>query len=109
MRVWYPWGVVDSRDISAEEELVRLFKRNGYVRAQDPRRQQKEGSQRYKKGDEVRLVANSWEELKHIEALLSRTGYWPGRPFRKGGQLRLPIYGKDQVRGFLEMVARYET
>lgn len=85
-------------------QLTMLFRRNGYARWQDARRVEEDGSQRYKKGDEVRLVANAPEELTMIRRLLREAGFRPGRPFVKGLQHRQPIYGREAVRRFLELV-----
>ncbi len=58
----------------------------------------------YKKGDEVRLTAQNKQELQSMQALLVRAGFHPGRPFMKGCQYRLPIYGREAVRRFLRLV-----
>jgi len=84
--------------------LARAFRLRGYVRRQDKRRLTREGYMRYKKGDEVRLMANSAAEVMLLQRLLRRAGFKPGRAFSKGRQYRQPIYGREQVRRFLEMV-----
>ena len=86
-------------------ELGRLFRRNGYVRRQSPKRLARDGYLGYKKGDEVRLTAQDQQELEAIRELLRRAGFRPGRPFAKGQQYRLPIYGREAVRRFLHLVA----
>lgn len=85
--------------------LAAFFQRNGYVRWQNPERLADEGPQQYKKGNEVRLVANSVRELRLIRRSLCQLGFNPGRPFRKARQYRQPIYGRDEVARFLELVA----
>lgn len=85
-------------------ELGRYFRRNGYVRRQNPERLAREGYMGYKKGDEVRMTAQDKRELHRIERLLIRGGFRPGRPFVKGRQYRLPIYGRAAVRRFLRLV-----
>jgi hypothetical protein len=91
---------------SVIRRLARFFERNGYARWQASRRVEEEGWQRYKKGDEVRLVANSAAELKVIRALLRAAGFRPGRPFAKGRQYRQPLYGRQVVVAFLALVER---
>jgi hypothetical protein len=86
-------------------ELARFFTRNGYVRRQNQRRLDEEGYMRYKKGDEVRLVAENRGELARIRSLLLRAGFRPGSPFVKGRQFRQPVYGRGEVRRFLGLVA----
>ena len=85
-------------------QLARFFHRNGYVRWQDEVRLTEEGYQVYKKGNELRLVADSTEELAVIRELLERAGFTPGRAFAKGRQYRQPVYGKRAVIRFLELI-----
>jgi hypothetical protein len=84
--------------------LAQFFQRNGYVRWQDEQRLTEEGWQVYKKGHEIRLVADSMEELATIRGLLEQAGFKPGEPFIKGRQYRQPLYGKRAVSRFLELV-----
>jgi hypothetical protein len=89
-------------------ELIRLrelFRRNGYVRMQDPDRVET-GGREYKKGDEVRLVADSRSELAEIRRLLKAAGFKLGRPFAKANQFRQPLYGRDQVARFVALMRR---
>lgn len=78
------------------------------MRRQDKRRLAREGYMRYKKGDEVRLMANSPEEVLVLQRLLRQAGFKPGRPFAKGRQHCQPVYGQEQVRRFLDMVKALE-
>lgn len=86
------------------ERLIWYFQRNGYVRRQDPELLAERGRQGYRKGDEVRLVANSMVELREIRRMLRSAGFQPGRPFRKGRQYRQPVYGRAEVARFLELL-----
>jgi hypothetical protein len=56
--------LASSKSVPAEivSKLARYFNRNGYVRRQNSRRLSRDGYQRYKRGDEVRLVAKSARE-----------------------------------------------
>ena len=69
-----------------------LFRRSGYVRCQNLHRVAQEGWETYKKGDEVRLVAGSLEELALIRRLLLEAGFKPasrlGRGVRSAADLR---------------------
>jgi len=88
-------------------ELVAFFLRNGYVRRHNPARYAAVGCMKYKKGDEVRLVANTTSERVRILKLLRTAGFKPGRPFlrdKRGGQSRIPLYSCEQVSRFLTMV-----
>jgi hypothetical protein len=84
-------------------QLAAFFRRNGYVRRQNAKRLRRE-KRTYKKGDEVRLVAESWKELQAIRGLLREAGFAPSRPFRKANQWRQPLYGRDDVARFLAYV-----
>lgn len=86
--------------------LAQLFHRNGYVRWQNAERLLLDGYMRYKKGDEVRLVAKSRAELKEIRRLLRLAGFKTRRPFSKGRQFRQPIYGRGEVARFLALLGQ---
>lgn len=85
------------------ERLAMYFHRNGYVRRVDAARREAEGQQ-YKKGTEVRLVAESQAELSEIRQLLWRAGFKVAEPFTKGRQWRQPVYGVAAVARFLSLV-----
>jgi len=91
------------------KQLASSFHRNGYVRRLDPERRSELGGKVYKKGDEVRLVANSPAELEIIQRLLLAAGFKLGNPFQKGQQFRQPIYGRAEVARFLSMVGEPDT
>lgn len=93
------------KTVVAVNQLRDLFRRNGYVRRQNPVRVAEEGWQRYRKGEEVRLVAGSAEELRLVRRLLRQAGFTPGRPFAKGRQFRQPVYGRKEVARFLALIA----
>ncbi len=88
------------------KQLTDFFQRNGYVRRQNSDRLSEVGSQSYRKGDEVRLVANTRVELALIRRLLRAAGFKPGRAFTKGRQYRQPLYGRAEVARFLELVGQ---
>ncbi|MEI6451073.1 MAG: hypothetical protein WCP98_14185 [Actinomycetes bacterium] len=92
---------------SVAEQLGALFARNGYVRRQNHERIAAEGRRRYKKGVEVRLTANSEEELERIRGLLRAAGFTVGKAYcHSRRQFRQPVYGRRQVERFLELVGR---
>ncbi|MCI0405756.1 MAG: hypothetical protein L0209_06755 [candidate division Zixibacteria bacterium] len=90
----------------AASQLTIFFRRNGYVRRQNAKRLTVEGYMAYKKGDEVRLAANSMAELKTIRRLLRQAGFKPGKPFAKARQWRQPVYGREAVARFLALVGK---
>ena len=85
------------------ERLAGLFRRNGYLRWPNPIRRAAD-PRTYKKGYEVRLVAESKAELRQIRRLLRAAGFAPGRPFAKARQWRQPVYGRQAVARFLELI-----
>jgi hypothetical protein len=87
------------------KRLAELFHRNGYVRSVKPVRRVKKG-RLYKKGAEVRLVAESTVELAEIRRLLKQAGFKRARSFTKGRQWRQPIYGVSEVARFLALVGK---
>ena len=91
-------------------ELRKLYDRNGYVRLLNPKRKKQNRNRKknqplYKKGNEVRLVAWTQDQLAHIRKLLRRAGFKPGKPFVKANQFRQPVYGIKQTARFLAMVS----
>lgn len=90
-------------------QLSASFQRNGYVRRQDAGRVAELGWKRYKKGDEIRLVARDTMELELLRELLVTAGFKPGRAYSQARRWRQPIYGRAQVAAFLEMVAAVEA
>lgn len=87
-------------------QLAAFFHRNGHVRRQNSARLNAEGTHTYKKGSEIRLTANSEDELTEIQYYLQVLGFSPGNPFTQGKTLRIPVYGKEQVARFLSMVGQ---
>lgn len=88
-------------------QLAAFFRRNGYVRLQDPARAATEGAQAYKKGDEIRLVAWTKGELAVMRRLLKESGFPLAKPFEKNNQWRQPIYGRVEVARFLDLVQKH--
>ena len=80
-------------------KLIKYYRRNGYIRIPDDNLRKLKGHN-YKKGYEVRLVANDEKELFEINSLLHKSGFKVGKPFQKGSQFVLPIYGKEAVEKF---------
>ena len=96
---------------SVAVELAAFFRRNGYVRRHDAARYAIQGPRSYKKGEEIRLVANGAKERVRIQRLLKSAGFKAGRPFRKSAkrkQFCVPIYGCKQVARFLSMAEETE-
>lgn len=94
---------------NATAQLAAIFERNGYIRLQNSRRLSREGPRSYKKGSEVRLMAKSDAERVYVGELLDILGFTPGRPFAKGRQLCIPIYGRDQIGKFAELLGKHST
>ena len=86
------------------EQLSAFFRRNGYARFQKADRLENEGYRTYKKGDEVRLIAEDPEELKQIRQLLLAAGFLPGNPFPKRNRWSQPLYGREAVQRFLLLI-----
>ena len=86
-------------------QLADIFAKGGYVRFQNPERL-REGSQSYRKGEEVRLMASSMAELRTIRRLLRTEGFSPGRPFLKHSKWCQPLYGVEAVARFLALMEK---
>jgi hypothetical protein len=93
-------------DKISQQRLRFFFGRNGYLRFPDAKRQQQEGHSKYKKGSEVRLVAYDETELTEIRNLLQQMGFKLANSHAKAKQHIQPIYGKQAVERFCEMVGK---
>jgi hypothetical protein len=96
---------LEKENSKAESELARFFNAKGYMRFPNPERREREGFN-YKKGYEVRLVVKDEIELQTIRQLLERLGFKLGKPFQKANQLVQPIYSKDAVERFQDILNR---
>lgn len=97
-----------NENLPVSEQLAAVFHRNGYVRRQSADRLSAEGYSKYKKGDEVRLIARSMVELESIRHLLMEAGFKPGKPYAQNRQFRQPLYGRREVARFLKMIGEGE-
>ncbi len=81
-------------------KLSELLGGNGYVRFQNIDR--KAEGQAYKKGWEVRLIAEDESDAQRIETLARSLDFRPGRKFLKGRKYVVPIYGWQAVEAFFK-------
>ena len=88
----------------AAAELAASFEQNGSYRAPNQKRRKRDG-QAYKKGYEIRLTAGSASDLRRLRALLREVGLSPGKPYRKARRIILPLYGRDAVERFCELIS----
>lgn len=90
-------------DLKAAKELGRFYRRRSALRWPDFYRRATE-NQDYKKGYEIRLIADSPEELGRIQRLMIGLGFKPGAAFVKRTQFVQPLYGREPVVRFLTLV-----
>lgn len=86
-------------DEGPEALLLWYYQRNGYKRIANEDRRLVLGK-KYKKGWEVRLVADDETQLAQIRALLEIVSFKVRKPFQKHKQLVQPVYGKRAVEWF---------
>lgn len=72
--------------------LIESFRLGGYVRWQSPVRAERDGP-RYRKGHEVRFVADDEAGLATLRAALDTLGLHYGKSFAKADRRVLPVYG----------------
>jgi hypothetical protein len=92
----------------AYKVLKEVFLRNGYLRIKDSSRVEEAKTQKYKKGYEVRLVAQDEAELARIRVAIVSLSLYLAKPFLKGKQMVQPIYGEEVTRKF-EKIKRKST
>ena len=85
--------------------LADYFHRNGYVRKPSEERRETDGPA-YRKGHEVRLVANTRIELRDMQLKLKAAGFDPGAAYSRNHQYIQPLYGRAAVTKFLRLVQR---
>jgi|GEM_PF-1213637 len=84
--------------------LARWYLVRGYARWQNPDRVAP-GGRDYHKGDEIRLMAPTLVDVRAVRMLLQAAGFKAGRPFQKGAQQCVPLYGRTAVARFMKAVA----
>lgn len=91
--------------LKAKLQLVKYFLRNGCLRFPNENTRKLKGKH-YKKGYEVRLVANDEKELSEISSLIDKAGFKVSKPFQKHSRFIQPIYGKKVVAKFQIYLAK---
>ncbi len=76
-------------------KVVRLFKQCGYLRTPPDAKQNGHPRASGHRGYEVRFMAHSRDECHKIVQLLKANHIETGKPFNKGQQWRVPVYGHD--------------
>ncbi len=85
------------------DELRVRFQQHGCFRAPDLQRR-KNDSRGYKKGYEVRLVAQDRKDLARLRRLLKAAGFKAGKAYPKHSQLIQPVYGRDALLRFRSLI-----
>ena len=91
----------------SEAYLAEAFHRAGYIRQPNAARAKSDGRS-YKKGYEVRLVADSQEELAKIRKHLRKAGFKLAKPYKKGKGMVQPVYGKLHMERFRAISAEWK-
>jgi hypothetical protein len=86
-------------------EALRRFWSRAYARVPNEDRFA-EGSAAYKKGWEIRFVADSPAECDEISRLLGAAGFVPGRRFAKGSGWIVPVYGREPTERLRALLGR---
>ncbi len=85
----------------SQTQLAQFYARNGCLRAPNPERL---GDPSYRKGYEIRLIADDKIELRHIREALEQLDFALAKAFPKNEfQWVQPIYGRAQVERFYEV------
>lgn len=88
--------------------LKEVFLRNGNLRIKDISKVKVFGSQKYKQGYEVRLLAKDEAELERIQIAISSLDLYVAKTFKKGNQIVQPIYGEEITRKFEKIKRKKE-
>jgi hypothetical protein len=86
--------------------MAALFLRDGYVRGPILARQLREGWH-YRKGWELRIsLPDDPAEIERVQRLLVAAEWTVTEPYRKGGRVIVPIYGRARVEEIIEAAER---
>ncbi len=97
-------SVTNISEKKAVKYLAQAFKNRGYVRYANETKKKEDANRKYKKGDEIRLIFNSNTDCLLAQKHLNFFGFTYGKSYEQFRQIRLPIYGRNQVRSFLDLV-----
>ena len=84
--------------------LAKAFENRGYARYSNESRKKENANKKYKKGDEIRLIFDSNIDCLQAQEHLKLLGFTYGKSYQQFRQIRLPIYGRDQVKSFLDLI-----
>ncbi len=88
---------------AARQVLLAAYQGNGHIRHPIAARTD-DATQSYRKGWEARIGVADDKTATRIVQALKRCGYAPGKPYKHGTKMRVPLYGFEQVSRFVELV-----
>lgn len=77
--------------------LKKFYTKKGY-------RKIKKGSKTSHPGDEIRFSVSGKEENFSLKQALKSLGFSPGKAFKKHSKIIIPLYGKERVKNFFNLV-----
>ena len=84
-------------------DALRVYvHQNAYARIPNFDTRHRLSTEKYKKGWEVRVIVTGADVAEEVRELARKAGFRPGRPFAKGRQWAVPIYGAEAVDAFSE-------
>lgn len=92
---------------NARDVIVDAFQQGGCARIRDLAKRELHTSLKYKKGYEIRLPVSTTEEKLTLLEALELLGFRAGKPYPKHRQFIIPIYGKQQVEKFADLLERW--
>ena len=84
-----------AKAVRVPAKVMRLFKQCGYLRTPPADRQNGHAPEGGHRGYEVRFMAHSRDECQKIVHVLKACRIETGKPFNKGHQWRIPVYGRE--------------
>lgn len=88
-------GSRTAKALHVSTKLVKLFKQCGYLRTPPDARENGNLRVGGHRGYEVRFMAHSRDECQKIVQVLQGCHVETGKPFNKGRQWRVPVYGRE--------------
>lgn len=90
----------------AGQILEEFFLRSGYLRIRNENQLEEYGSQKYKKGFEIRFVARNINELELIRNSITALSYKLSKSYISNNRFIQPLYGKEITLKFKKIKER---
>ncbi len=91
---------------ASPRSIIRAaYARSGWIQSPPDPKMRRKKKAKYRRGYEARLSVPP-ADLARVLRSLKALGFSPGSHYEKANCIRIPIYGKEQVARFVELVGK---